>query len=61
MFKVNNQNFEYISHLFLVFLLLTLNKQMFAGLEDSLKEISIIELGKKLWEKIEKSKNWNWH
>ena len=48
MFKVNNQNFEYISHLFLVFLLLTLNKQMFAGLEDSLKEISIIELGKKL-------------
>ena len=35
MFKVNNKNtivnFEYISHLFLVFLLLTLNKYILAG------------------------------
>ena len=36
MFKVNNRsgifvNFEHISHLVLVFLLLTLNKQMLAG------------------------------
>ena len=28
-------NFEHLSHLFLVFLLLTLNKQMLAGMEEN--------------------------
>ena len=54
MFKVNNKvvqwrrsgifivNFEHISHLALVFLLLTLSKQMPAGLKQLLKSLTFV-------------------
>ena len=44
MFKVNNKNtFEYISHLFLLFLLLTLNKLMLTGFLITVKVINQLQ------------------